>query len=228
MERSMHDIRFPGESESYREARDRLLQAEIALRRQIEEVAAMRRSLPPGGLVKEDYVFEDNSPSGRVKLSELFRGDMDTLVIYSFMYGPRAEKPCPSCSSILDSLDGVIPHALQRINVAVVAKSPLDRVMAFARDRGWKRLPLLSSAHNSYNADYRGETAEGAQRPALNVFRRYPDGIRHTYCTELMFVPAEPAQDPRHADAIWPLWSLFDYTPQGRGDWRPALSYGQA
>jgi predicted dithiol-disulfide oxidoreductase (DUF899 family) len=89
-------------------------------------------------------------------------------------------------------------------------------------------LPLLSSAHNTYNADYQGETAEGDQRPALNVFTRHADGIRHAYCTELMFVPSEPGQDQRHVDAIWPLWNLFDYTPAGRGDWRPALTYGKA
>uniref|UniRef100_UPI00273A5958 DUF899 family protein n=1 Tax=Stenotrophomonas sp. YIM B06876 TaxID=3060211 RepID=UPI00273A5958 len=95
------------------------------------------------------------------------------------------------------------------------------------RERGWRNLRLLSSAGNSYNADYHGEDSQGAQRPALNVFERRGGQIHHCYCTELMFVAAEPGQNPRHVDPIWPLWNLFDYTPAGRGtDWHPRLSYG--
>jgi predicted dithiol-disulfide oxidoreductase (DUF899 family) len=229
MEHSMHDIRFPGESDEYRAARNRLLEAEADLRKQTEQVAALRRSLPDGGLLKEDYLFDEAGPgaAGRVKLSELFRGGKDTLILYSFMYGPDMQQACPSCTSILDGLNGVMPHALQRTNIAVVARSPVERISSFARERGWSGLRLLSSANNSYNADYHGETAEGKQRPALNVFMRRDGAIRHFYCTELLFVTPEPGQDARHVDTIWPLWNLFDLMPEGRGiDWRPALAYG--
>ena len=44
----IHSVSFPGESDSYRTARNELLQAEIALRKQIEAVAEMRRRLPFG------------------------------------------------------------------------------------------------------------------------------------------------------------------------------------
>jgi predicted dithiol-disulfide oxidoreductase (DUF899 family) len=159
---------FPGESDAYRAARDRLLDAEIELRRSIERVAAMRRGLPPGGAVPEDYVFEDSG--GEVRFSDLFEPGKDTLAIYSFMYGPKAERPCPACTSIVDALDGSAVHVTQRINLAVVAKSPLERILAFAEERGWRRLRLLSSAGNSYNRDYFGEGSEGAQMPMLNVF----------------------------------------------------------
>ena len=70
-------MNFPNENAKYRSARDKLLKAEIDLRRQIEKVAAERRKLPPGGEVPEDYVFQ--SEQGSVKLSELF-GRGDTLV----------------------------------------------------------------------------------------------------------------------------------------------------
>jgi len=221
--KTLHNVRFPGEGVDYRDARDALLVAEIELRRQIEAVAAQRRALPQGGVVPEDYLFEGEE--GPVRLSELF-GDKDTLVVYSYMYGPKMEKPCPSCTSMLDGMNGQARHVTQNVALAVVAKSPLQRILAFTRPRGWSGLRLLSSAGNRYNADYHGETAEGAQRPALNVFSREGGVIRHAYCTELMFAPSDPGQNPRHVDMIWPLWNLLDLTPQGRrADWYPQLSY---
>jgi predicted dithiol-disulfide oxidoreductase (DUF899 family) len=228
-----HTKRFPGESAAYRAARDKLLQAEIGLRRNLEDVAAMRRALPAGGIVAEDYEFDEGSadsgdprPTRKLRLSELFVRPEASLVVYSFMYGPKMPKACPSCTSILDSLDRTAPHAAQRINLAVVAKSPIERIEAHARDRGWRNLHLLSSAQNGYNRDYHGENESGAQLPALNVFSRRDGVIRHTYCTELLFVPTEPGQHGRHVDLIWPLWNLFDFTPEGRGtDWGPALAY---
>jgi predicted dithiol-disulfide oxidoreductase (DUF899 family) len=85
----------------------------------------------------------------------------------------------------------------------------------------------LSSAKNSYNADYHAEDASGSQWPVLNVFTRDGKGIYHSYASELLFAPADPGEDRRHVDMIWPLWNLLDVTPQGRGtDFRPKLSYG--
>src|SRR4030088_1232249 len=119
-------VTFPGESAEYRAARDRLLAQEIELRRAMEAVAASRRLLPPGGPVKEDYVFHAAGPDGApvsVKLSELFDPGKNSLVIYSFMFprdpsdtspGPAfgktalltlEEGPCPSCTALLDQLD---------------------------------------------------------------------------------------------------------------------------
>jgi predicted dithiol-disulfide oxidoreductase (DUF899 family) len=227
---SIHSVRFPGESDEYRAARDELLAAELDLRERAERVANLRRALPLGG-EPEDYTFEESAGSGdatrTTRLSELFEGRKDSLILYSFMFGPQMERPCPSCTSILDSLDGAAPHARQRVNLAVVAKSPLPRILNFARDRGWRNLRLLSSAGTTYNRDYHAETAEGKQIPAINVFVRRRDRIHHFYNTELLYAPAEEGQDPRHADALWPLWSLFDMTPDGRGlTWYPALRYG--
>ena len=220
----LHDVRFPGESAAYRDARNGLLLAERELRRQIEAVAAQRRALPQGGEVPEDYVFE--SPTGQVRMSELF-GDKPTLVVYSFMYGPQMEHACPSCTSMLDGMEGQVPHITQRVGLAIVAKSPIARILQFGAERGWRRLPLLSSAANSYNTDYHGETPEGSQIPALNVFTRRNGRTFHAYTPELMFAPRDPGQDPRHVDLIWPLWNVLDLTPEGRGaDWYPRLRYG--
>jgi predicted dithiol-disulfide oxidoreductase (DUF899 family) len=233
----MMGIEFPGESAEYRAARDRLLEQEIELRRATEAVAAARRELPPGGAVPEDYVFQGAGADGSatdVRMSELFAPGNDSLVIYSFMFprDPGDERPgpktgaCPSCVALLDQLDGAAEHATQHINLAVVAKAPLERVLTFARERGWRRLRLLSSGANTYNRDYHGETAEGHQRPMLNVFHRDGEAIRHFWGSELFHAPTDPGQDPRHIGTLEPVWNLFDLTPEGRGvDWDEQLSY---
>jgi len=212
---SLHSERFPGERAEYRNARDRLLEAEIELRRRLEDVAKLRRQLPPGGAVAQDYEFEegaedldDKESIRRMKLSELFTRPNSSLVMYSFMYGPKMPEACPLCTSILDGLNATAPHAAQRINLVVVAKSPIKRIRAFARERGWRNLRLLSSANNSYNRDYRGEDKKDSQLPALNVFARRGGKIHHCYCTELLFAPFDQGQDGRHVDLIWPLWNL--------------------
>lgn len=224
-------VRFPGEPPGYRRARDRLLEAEIALRRQVEDVAALRRRLPLGGVVPEDYGFEESiagiGPSETVRLSELFTIPGASLAIYSFMYGPNMAEPCPMCTSILDSLDGEAPHITQRMNFVVVAKSPIRRIQDFAQHRGWRHLRLLSSLETSYNRDYHGETDTGAQMPCLNIFVERDGRIHHSWASELLFAKPEPAMGHRHVDMIWPLWNLFDFTPEGRGaTWHPKLSYG--
>jgi predicted dithiol-disulfide oxidoreductase (DUF899 family) len=186
MSPSKHSVRFPGESDSYRSARDELLDAEIELRRAIESVAAQRRTLPLGGRVPEDYAFEEAAGNAgetvkEVRLSELFTEGKDSLIIYSFMFSPEIKEACPLCTSILDGLDGQAPHVSQRANMAVVAKSPIGRIMDFARSRGWRNLRLLSSARSTYNHDYQGENAAGDQLPGVGVFVRRDGHIYHSY-----------------------------------------------
>jgi predicted dithiol-disulfide oxidoreductase (DUF899 family) len=240
-------ISFPGESAEYRTARDRLLEREIELRRAMEAVAAARRELPPGGAVPEDYVFEAAGPDGaatKVRMSELFAVGKDSLVIYNFMFprgygGPRPgpttgktallpleEGPCPSCVALLDQLDGAAQHAGQRLNLSVVAKTSLARLLTFAEERGWRHLRLLSSAGNTYNHDYLGEDREGWQMPMLNVFHRDAETIRHFWGAELTYGPDDPGQDHRSVGTLEPLWNLFDLTREGRPmDWDEQLDY---
>ena len=240
-------IAFPGESAEYRAARNRLLEQEIELRRAMETVAAARRQLPPGGVVPQDYVFQAQGPGGgpaEVRLSELFAPGKDSLVIYSMMFPrdpgddrpgpasgqtallPLTQGPCPSCTAFLDQLDGAAEHASQHINLAVAGKAPVERILTFGAERGWRRLRLLSSAGTTYNRDYLAETPDGEQQPMLNVFHRDGDTIRHFWSSELFYAPTEPLQETRHVGTLEPLWNLFDLTPEGRGaDWDEQLSY---
>ena len=235
MSEPLHTNRFPGESDAYRSARNELLQAEMNLRRNIEEVAALRRKLPLGGEIPQDYIFDEGSPDldnsasrHQTRLSELFEPGKDTLALYSYMFSSAMAAPCVSCTSILDGLNGTSPHVSQRINFAVAAKSPLERIRTVARERHWRNLRLLSSANNTYNHDYFGEDAKDNQFPSLNIFVRRDGAIHHFFHTELLFAPHDSGQDGRHVDMIWPLWNLFDFTPEGRGEkWYPRLSYSQ-
>jgi len=225
----LHDKHFPYESAHYREKRDKLLKAEIDLRKQIEEVAALRRELPMSGSIKEDYIFEELDSSGNImetRLSELFKPGKDTLIIYSFMFAPDAENPCPSCTSIMDGINGMVFHANARLNFVSISRASIQKFKNWGNSRRWNNLRMLSSEKNTYNHDYFGENSRESQMPMLNVFHKTPEGIFHFYGTELLHVKPEPGQDNRHVDMIWPLWNLFDYTPEGRGtDWQPKFSY---
>ena len=238
----MAHLSFPNESAAYREARNALLDAEIALRAQIEWVAVQRRRLMPGGEVPEDYLFERIGANGMpetVRMSELF-GPHDTLVLYSFMYGPDREKPCPGCTHLLDSVEGGARHVGQRASLYIVAKSPLARLVAWARERGWGHLQFVSTAGNRYDADYFGDTSklspdmrqahgvpdgEDWDETIFNVFRLDEGKVRHFWGSELSFAPEEPNQHHRSGDAVNALWGLLDMTPEGRGQFFPKLRY---
>jgi predicted dithiol-disulfide oxidoreductase (DUF899 family) len=236
-----HDIahlQFPNEDATYRTARNALLEQEMELRRHVEKVAALRRTLPPGGTLKEDYRFVGEN--GPVKMSALFQNGRDTLALYSFMFGPERESPCPGCTHFLDGIDGQVRHIDQRLNFYIVAKSPLPRLLAFAKQRPWHQLHFLSTDGNSYDTDYFGDSiglpkavrkqqdfkdGEEWDQPILNVFKREGDTIRHSWGSELLYVPAEPGQEYRHNDLMDPMWNIFDTSPEGRGDFHPKLSY---
>lgn len=215
-------VHHPNESEDYRRARQSLLVEEIELRRQAERVAQLRRDLPPGGEVPADYRFvaEDGS---EVALADLF-GDHETLVIYSCMFGPQRENPCPMCTSFMGSFDHKISDIQRRIAIAFTARSPVERLTEFKRSRGWKDLPMYSDMSGDFTRTY--VSADDGDVPALNVFTRRDGTIRHFWSEEIGFDMADPGQDPRSAVEMDPLWLVLDTTPEGRGtDWRPSLRY---
>ena len=214
---------WPGESAEYRAARTALLAEEIALRRQLERVAEQRRALPPGPAVARDYQFE--GAEGPVTLAELF-GDKETLIVYAWMFGPERERPCPMCTSLLSAWEGEALDIQQRVALAVTARSPLDKLEAFAAERGWRHLPLYSDTSGDFSRDYDALIPEVGEIPQLLVFTRRDGTIRFFWAGEMDDTTADPGQDPRGAPDLMPLWTILDFTPEGRGaDWYPSLTY---
>ncbi len=214
-------IRFPNESDAYRGARNALLAEEIELRRHIERVAELRRRLPPGGEVARDYCFEGED--GEVGLADLF-GGKDTLVVYNYMYGPQRARPCPMCTALMSAWDGEAADIEQRVGFAMVARSPIERLVAFKKERGWRSLKLYSDLTGDYTRDY--VSRDDADVPGFTVFSRRDGTIRHFWSGEMGGAMADPGQDPRGAPDLMPLWIILDNTPEGRGtDWYPSLEY---
>jgi predicted dithiol-disulfide oxidoreductase (DUF899 family) len=230
----MQEFRFPNESDEYRSARNELLQAELQLRREEERIAALRRELPPGGRATTDYKFDEvdleTGTERTTTLSQLFEPGKDALFLYSFMIVSQEQGlpfvgPCPSCTSIIDGIDGQLPHITQHINFAVVTKAPIERFRQHAETRGWRHARLLSAANNTYQRDYGAEDEDGFQWPLATVFEKHDDEIRHFWSSELWFAPRDEGQNSRHVEFMWPMWNISDRTRAGRWDSIPSLSY---
>ena len=219
------------EPAEYLSKREELRLAEIELMKQRERVAEMRRHLPQGAAV-QDYEFEEgprdlsavDSTVGKVRLSELFTKPDRSLVIYHFMFGKKNSKACPMCTAWIDGVNGVAHHLAQNLDFALVAAADVPTLRAFARERGWDKLRLLSAAKNTFKFDFGSENPDGGQDSTLSVFTRDADGtVRHFYS-------AHPWMSPdireRGIDLLSPIWHFLDITPQGRGNWYTSLDYG--
>ncbi len=214
--------RIPNESPEYRRARTALLAEEIELRRNIERVAAMRRALPPGAPIEKDYVFEGEN--GAVHFPDLF-GHHSTLIVYNYMFGPERQRPCPMCTALLGGIAGNAIDIQQRAALAVVARSPIEKLQDFKRERGWWHLPLYSDMTEEFGRDFGAWTKDG-DHPAYNVFTKRDGTIRHFWGGEMGGVTADPGQDPRGAPDLTPLWNVLDTTPEGRDpNWYPKVDY---
>ncbi len=213
---------YPNDSAEYRQARVALLAEEIELRRHIERVAAQRRALPPGGEAR-GYRFRD-AEDRIVDFAELF-GPHDTLVTYTWMFGPQRKRPCPMCTAFLGALDTPSQDIAQRVGLVVIGRSPVARQLMAARERGWRHLAFYQCVGDDFARDYRALGPNDEEMPALDVWTKQGDVVRHFWAGELGGTE-DPGQDARGAPDPTPLWNILDLTPGGRGtDWYPKLSY---
>lgn len=209
----MSELRYPNETKAYRAARESLLKEEEALVAKVKAVAEKRRALPPGGQLKEDYVFEwanDGKVGTPVRFSELF-GDKSSLLLYSFMFGPNWDNPCTSCTSLVDGFDRTWYQVSRHAAFVAIAKAPAARINEWAKRRGWSQIPLVSGSKSTYQADYKCQAADSddMQWPVMHVFRKDRGKILHFWGTESM---------SNHVDTVWAYWNLMDFTPEGRPD----------
>jgi predicted dithiol-disulfide oxidoreductase (DUF899 family) len=219
------------ESSEYLARREELRLAEIELMRQRERVAGLRRNFPEGAAV-QDYPFEEgprdlnagDAPARSVRLSELFTKPNRSVVIYHFMFGKKQTKACPMCTAWIDGANGVAHHLAQNLDFAVVAAADLPTLRAYARERGWDKLRLLSAGNNTFKYDLGSEDREGGQDSTVSVFTRNAKGNpRHVYTAHPRMAP--DIQE-RGIDLLTPIWHFMDLTPQGRGSWYASLTYG--
>jgi predicted dithiol-disulfide oxidoreductase (DUF899 family) len=217
-------VRIPGESPEYRAARAALLAEEIELRRHMERIAAQRRALPPGGPVTGAYRFE--TEDGPTDFAGLF-GDKETLAVYSYMFGPQRQRPCPVCTNVLDGWDGNAPDIEQKMSLVVVARSPIEKLIAWKRERGWRNLRLASDLNEAYSRDYFALLPDGSEDGSFNIFTRRDGTIRHFWSNEMTSSTSDPGQDQRGTPVVYSgLWNMLDCTPPGRdADWYPSLAY---
>ena len=222
---------LPNESPEYLAKREELRLAEIELMKQRERCAELRRDMPKGATIR-DYEFlegptsleEGDEPLGKVRLSELFTAQDRALVIYQMMYGKKQGSPCPMCTAWIDSWNGVAHHLTQNVDVAIVAAAEPATLRAYARNRGWDKLRLLSAGDSTFKYDLGSEDREGNQDSTISVFTRDSDGtLRHFYSVHPRL--AEDIQ-MRGIDEYNPIWNVLDLTPKGRGDWEASLEYG--
>jgi predicted dithiol-disulfide oxidoreductase (DUF899 family) len=214
-----------GESAEYSAARTDLLADEIDLQRRIDALAAKRAALPPGPVVEQDYRFR--GMNGEVAtLAGLF-GAHDTLVTYFWMYGPQRERPCPMFTNLLGPLDANAPDIEQRAALVIIGRSPVERQLAFAHERGWQHLKFVQCDGDAYPLDFGGWFPdEGWEFPIMAVFRKDGDQIRLFWKGEMTREMADEGKDPRGGVDFAPLWNVLDLTPEGRGaDWYPKLTY---
>ena len=219
------------ESAEYLTKREEVRRAEIELMRQRERVAELRRALPKGAEV-QDYEFlegptslrEGDEPVKKVRLSELFTSPDRALVIYHLMFGKEQTVPCPMCTAWIDGYNGVAHHMAQNIDFAIVAAAEPVTLRAYARERGWDKLHLLSAGDSTFKYDLGSEDKEGRQDSTISVFTKDSDGTLYHFYSGHPWLAPEIKE--RGIDELSPVWNVLDLTPQGRGEFYTSLDYG--
>jgi predicted dithiol-disulfide oxidoreductase (DUF899 family) len=202
------------------------LAEEIEVRRHLGRLARQSRELPEGPEMSASWKFVGMN-GGEVGLADMF-GQRDTLVLYHWMYGPERNRPCPMCTSLLGPLAANAADLQQRVALAVVSRSKVERMIAFGVERGWHDLPYYQAVGDAFSVAIGGlDPEKRGEMPVLMVLRMTNGKVRLHWMGEMTMAMADPGEDPRGAVDLAPLWTVLDLTPAGReAKWYPRLSYG--
>jgi len=132
--------------------------------------------------------------------------------------------PCPMCTAWIDGYNGVAHHMAQNIDFAIVAAAEPVTLRAYARERGWDKLHLLSAGDSTFKYDLGSEDKEGRQDSTISVFTKDSDGTLYHFYSGHPWLAPEIKE--RGIDELSPVWNLLDLTPQGRGEFYTSLDYG--
>ena len=224
-----------GTREEWLAAREHLLVREKEHTRIGDELAQQRRELP-WVRVEKEYRFDTDG--GEKSLVELFDG-RSQLLVYHFMFGPSYEAGCPTCSSIADGIDGLLPHLRARdVTFAFVSQAPLEKLQAFKRRMGWS-IPWVSTVRTDFNFDLGFSSSEEQTREWVEpMAEQLPPIAAHNasatgtdlvgYLTELFgfssFVRDDAAvyhtysTTGRGVEFLMGYYPILDRTPMGRAE----------
>jgi predicted dithiol-disulfide oxidoreductase (DUF899 family) len=174
-----------------------------ALRRRMRQIQQRTEPEPVS-----DYTFL--STRGPVRLSQLFGGRRDLIVIHNMGTG------CPHCTLWADGFNGLYPHLVTRAAFVVTSPDSPAVQQRFARSRGW-RFPMASHRGSTFAADMGYRSREGHWRPGLSTFRRTRDGL--VRLSDTGFSPG---------DDFCPAWHFLDLFPDGWAGWEPKIRYARA
>ena len=204
--------------------RKALLQQEKELTRQLDRVNAARRRLP---MVKLEKAYTFDGPDGKVTLLDLF-ANRRQLIVYHFMFDPAWQKGCMGCTGYVDAIGDLSMLAERNTSFVLISRAPLEKLQAYARQRGWNR-PWFSSFGSDFNYDFHA-TLDESVRPVeygyrskaemdaadvpnarkgeehgLSVFFHIDGDVFHTYSTYA-----------RGTESLTDAYALLDRTPYGR------------
>jgi predicted dithiol-disulfide oxidoreductase (DUF899 family) len=224
-----------GTREESAAARAELLAREKEHTRLGDELARQRRELP---WVKIEKDYRLDTDDGEQPLAELFDG-RSQLLVYHFMFGPSYDAGCPTCSSMVDGIDGLLPHLHARdVTFILVSDAPIAKLQAYKRRMGWS-IPWASSAHSDFNADLGFSSTREQTREAIEpIADQLPPIAAHNalasgtdllgYLTQLFGFSAFVQESGtiyhsysttgRGVEFLMGYYPILDRTPKGRDE----------
>jgi predicted dithiol-disulfide oxidoreductase (DUF899 family) len=220
--------------EEFEAAREELIAEEKEHTRRGDELAEKRRALPWVAIEKD---YELDTPAGKKSLADLFDG-RSQLLVYHFMFGPSYEAGCPTCSSMADGMNGVLPHLHARdLTLLLVSRAPIEKLEAYKERMGWS-VPWASSANSDFNFDFGASFEVEQMREQMPPEDQLPPIAAHNakatgtdlpeYISEMFGASSFALENGtiyrtyattgRGVEFLMPYYPILDRAPKGRDE----------